>query len=83
MLCSTTVYQMKKIAGTLNSEIKVVDVCGVCDKYAFKPGDKNCGNRRCKVARPTAGVKRQFVLVDICNRLKRMYAIPVGFVLFC
>jgi len=48
---------MKKIAGTLNSEIKVVDVCGVCDKYAFKPGDKKCGNRRCKVARPREDAK--------------------------
>lgn len=56
--------------------MKLFTVCSACDKYLVKDGDIKCGNDECKRVIPKTGKKRQFVLIDIVSKMRRMYAIP-------
>lgn len=75
MCDSCTMHQIKQFANLRHTDLEIFSVCPECDRYVFSSEDERvCGRHECQHPRPKRN--RQFVLVNIVEKLQRMYAIP-------
>ena len=69
-------HQLKEMARVKHSDLLRLRVCAHCDTYIFSKSDTVCANAQCKKKISIRGSKRQFVLVDITSKIRKLYAIP-------